>query len=211
MPEWDSIFTERGRLFTKPHTDIERVVTLIRDSRGSRILDLGCGTGRHIVYFTRLGFDVYGFDASPKALKMTLEWLRSENLEADLREHLMEEPFPYEDDFFDAVISVQVIHHNLMKSIRKTINEIERVLKPGGMLFVTFPVLTPGPVSEEDDWKLAEVEEGTFIPQRGWESGIPHHYFSPEEIPTEFGAFEIHEIFIDDSNHRCVIAKLRSG
>lgn len=211
MPDWDRIFTERGRIFTDPHSDIERVVKLIQDNDGSRILDLGCGTGRHVVHLTRLKFDVYGFDASPKALSMTQEWLNDENLDANLCEHHMEDPFPYEDNFFDAVVSIQVIHHNLMSNIRKTINEIERVLKPGGVLFVTFPVLHPGPVSEEDDWKLVEVEEGTYVPQRGWESGIPHHYFTLEEIPIEFRSFDIHDIYLDETDHRCVIAELRSS
>ncbi|MBY8998259.1 MAG: class I SAM-dependent methyltransferase [Candidatus Thorarchaeota archaeon] len=211
MPDWDRIFTERGRVFINPHTDIERVIKRIRDNDGSRILDLGCGTGRHVVSLTRLGFDVYGFDASPKALSMTQEWLNDEDLEATLCEHQMEEPFPYEHNFFDAVISTQVIHHNLMKNVRKTISEIERVLKPGGVLFVTFPVLDPGPVSKEDDWKLYEVEEGTYIPQRGWESGIPHHYFTLEEIPIEFRSFDIHDIYFDETGHRCVIAELRSS
>jgi len=96
-----------------------------------------------------------------------------------------------------------------MKNIKRTIKEIERVLRPGGILFVTFPVLHPGPVSEEDDWKLVEVEEGTYIPQRGWESGIPHHYFTLEEIPIEFHSFDIHDIYLDETEHRCVIAKLR--
>jgi tellurite methyltransferase len=209
MPDWDKIFAERGRVFTAPHSDIERVVKLIRDNDGSRILDLGCGTGRYVVHFTRLGFDVYAFDASPKALSMTQDWLKEENLEANLCEHQMANPFPYEDNVFDAVISIQVIHHNLMKNIRRTIKEIERVLRPGGILFVTFPVLHPGPVSEEDDWKLVEVEEGTYIPQRGWESGIPHHYFTLEEISIEFHSFDIHDIYLDETEHRCVIARLR--
>jgi ubiquinone/menaquinone biosynthesis C-methylase UbiE len=154
---------------------------------------------------------VYAFDASPKALSMTQEWLKDENLQATLCEHQMENQFPYEDNFFDAVISIQVIHHNLMKNIRKTISEIERVLTPGGLLFVTFPVLHPGPVSEEDDWNLIEVEEGTYLPQRGWESGIPHHYFTLDEVPIEFQSFDIYDIYLDETGHRCIIAELRSS
>ncbi len=209
MPDWDQIFAEKGRVFTDPHPNIERVVEKLDDSETKRILDLGCGTGRHVVYFTHLGYDVYGFDASPKALSMAQEWLQEENLTASLREHLMEKPFPYDDDFFDAVISIQVIHHNLMKDIKKTVSEIERVLKPGGLLFVTFPILHPGPVEDERDWKLVKIEEGTYIPQRGWETGIPHHYFTLEEIPDVFNQFEILDIFLDDTNHRCVLAKIR--
>ena len=184
------------------HSDIEGVLKSSQHTSGSRVLDLGCGTGRHVVFLSSLGFDVWGFDASPKALSMTQEWLDEERLEANLCKHQMENPFPYEDDFFDIVISIQV---------RKTISEIERVLKPGGTLFVTFPVLHPGPVSEEDDWELVEVEKGTYVPQKGWESGIPHHYFTLEELPVEFQSFDIHDIYLDETNHRCVIAELRTS
>jgi hypothetical protein len=82
-------------------------------------------------------------------------------------------------------------------------------LKQGGVLFVTFPILYSGLVSEEDDWKLIEVEKGTYIPQSGWESGIPHHYFTEDEILGEFQSFEIQEVYLDETDHRCVIAKLR--
>lgn len=207
MPDWNQIFAEKGRIFTDPHSDIERILAML--DAGARILDLGCGTGRHVVYLSRIGFDVYGFDAAPNALTMAQEWLQEEKLVASLKEHLMEKPFPYVDDFFDAVISIQVIHHNLMINIKKTISEIERVLKPGGLLFVTFPILHPGPVKNKRYWKLVKIEEGTYIPQKGIESGIPHHYFTLEEIPEVFSSFKILSIFIDDTDHRCVLAKLR--
>ena len=79
------------------------------------------------------------------------------------------------------------------------------------MLFVTFPILKPSPVSDDDDWQLVEVEEGTYIPQGGWESGIPHHYFTLHEIPAEFRAFNILDIYLDETDHRCVLAELRSS
>ncbi|NHI89255.1 MAG: class I SAM-dependent methyltransferase [Candidatus Thorarchaeota archaeon] len=208
MPDWDSIFADRGRVFTGPHSEIDKVVKLIKDKSGSRILELGCGSGRHVIHLAKLGFDVYGFDASPKAIRMTQDWLDEESLNAHLCQHRMEEPFPYDDNFFDAVISTQVIHHNLITNIRKTILEIERVLRPDGVLFVTFPILRASPASKDDGWKLKEVEKGTYIPQSGWESGIPHHYFTEDEIPYEFQSFEIQEVYLDETGHRCVIAKL---
>jgi len=113
-------------------------------------------------------------------------WKTPEELDADVHQHKMEEQFPYTDGFFDAVISIQVIHHNLMQDILTTVKEVARVLKIGGYLFITVPILGPKPENPEDDWKLYQVEDGTFIPQSGPESGIPHHYFTEEELVEVF-------------------------
>ena len=53
--------------------------------RGARsILDLGCGSGRHVVSMSKKGLLVSGLDNAPTALKLTREWLQQEQLEASL-------------------------------------------------------------------------------------------------------------------------------
>ncbi len=205
MPDWDAIFAEQGRVFIEPHSAIERITKVFQTYQVKRVLDLGCGTGRHLVHLSRQGFEVYGFDKSPKALSIACEWLAEEHLVADVREHMMEEPFPYLNDFFDAVISTQVIHHNRMENIMKTVSEIGRVLRRAGVLFVTFPIFANIPQEGKEDWNLKPIEPGTYIPRSGPEAGIPHHYFEIEEIPGIFSDFKILEIFTDDANHRCVL------
>lgn len=205
LPKWDEIFIEKGHVFTEPHEDVPRIADLFVENGVQRVLDLGCGTGRHLVYFAKMGFDIHGFDASPRAISLAEQWLKEENLTAPLQHHQMENVFPYVNNFFDAIISIQVIHHNLLRDINTTIQEMVRVLRPSGMIFVTFPVLSMGPVTEEADWILKEVEKDTYIPQAGPESGIPHHYFSTIEIPRIFRDFKLLEIYIDNSRHRCIL------
>ncbi|MHA2385169.1 MAG: class I SAM-dependent methyltransferase, partial [Candidatus Thorarchaeota archaeon] len=133
------------------------------------------------------------------------EWLEEEGLQATIIKHQMEQRFPYEDSLFDAVISTQVIHHNRMREILFTVSEIERVLRLGGVIFVSFPIFSEVPSEGKKDWKLEQIEPGTYIPHRGPEAGIPHHYFTEEEIYKVFANFDIQSIHIDETSHRCVL------
>lgn len=207
LPDWDDIFTEKGHVFSEPHRDMNRIADIFIENDVHRILDLGCGTGRHLVFFSKRGFDVFGFDSSLRAISLAKQWLSEENLEADVQQHRMELPFPFDDEFFDGIISIQVVHHNLLSDIKATINEMTRVLRPRGLTFVTFPILYDGPVAKEDDWDFKKIEEGTFIPQGGPESGIPHHFFTTNEIPRIFRQFELLEIYIDNTRHRCILGR----
>lgn len=203
MPDWDDIFSEKGKVFTEPHTDMEKIVKIFEERGVQKILDVGSGTGRHLIFFSKKGFDIYGFDASPKAISIAKEWLAEENLNVKIKLNRMEAKFPYADNFFDAIISIQVIHHNKMKDILMTVREIERVLRKGGVIFITFPRLEGR--GGLDDWKLKEVERGTYIPQAGQEKGLPHHFFTMEEIHDVFSSFNLLEIYNDRKRHRAIL------
>ncbi len=203
MPDWDEIFSKQGKIFHDPHPDMEKISELFKEKGVKRVLDLGCGTGRHLIFLSKKGFEVYGMDASPKALVMAKEWLIEQNEKAELHLNKMEHKFPYNDNCFDAIISIQVIHHNLIKDIIFTVKEIERILKSSGLIFITFPRLGGG--SRGDNWELKEIEPRTYIPQSGKEKGLPHHFFTLEEINQVFNSFDLLEIYIDGTNHRAII------
>lgn len=203
MDAWNRIFERHGRVFTEPHNDMSRIVQLLKDRGAATVLDLGCGTGRHIVCLARGGFSVFGLDNSPEALAVTRRWLADEGLAADLRLQSMMETFPYADAFFDGVISVQVIHHADIATIRRIVGEIGRVLKKGGFLFVTVPKLM------NQGERFEQLEPNTFIPLDGPERGLPHHYFTPAELRDVFGAFEVVDIHLDAFHHYCLWANKR--
>jgi ubiquinone/menaquinone biosynthesis C-methylase UbiE len=203
MPDWDDIFSEKGRVFNEAHPDMEKIASIFKEKRINKILDIGFGTGRHIIFFAERNFDTYGFDASPKGLYLTKQWLAEKGLTAELILHRMEKRFPYEDNYFDAIISIQVIHHNVMKDILITVKEIERVLKKGGVIFITVPMWKKKP--DFNDWNLEKIEEGTYIPQRGPEKGLPHHFFTLEEINEVLCSFNLLEIYNDRRKHRAIL------
>ena len=104
--QWDKIFRKYGKFFTKPQEDIPRIVKLFKRKGIKRVLDLGCGSGRHIVYLARRNFDVYGIDIAPEGIKIARDWLKNEGLEANLKVSDIYQPSPYKDNFFDAIISI---------------------------------------------------------------------------------------------------------
>jgi SAM-dependent methyltransferase len=202
---WDDLYKRQGRVFTEPHEDMPGIVRLLKDRGATTVLDLGSGTGRHTIYLARNGFSVFGLDNSPEGINVTRQWLADEGLVANLQLQSMTEKLPYEDAFFDAVISVQVIHHAGIATIRGIVGEISRVLKRGGFLFVTVPRL------RNQAEKFEQVEPNTFIPLNGPERGLPHHYFTPEELREVFGGFDVADIHLDAAQHYCLWADKRYG
>ena len=76
MEQWDKIFQTKGKVFTKPQKDIPRLVKLFKELKVKNILDLGCGSGRHLVYLAKHGFNVYGFDVSEHGIRIAKDWIK---------------------------------------------------------------------------------------------------------------------------------------
>ena len=182
---WDEIYQREGRVFEEPFPGFNDLVETYKSHSCTTILDLGCGNGRHTMRLSKSGFLVTGTDNSITALRMAEEWLLQEGQSASLILADMRAEFPFRANTFSGLISTQVIHHAVIDTVKRTIREIGRVIKPGGIAFVT----VPSKVDPEDD--AVEIEPGTFVPTSGWETGLPHHIFSPDEFAAEFEGFEI--------------------
>jgi SAM-dependent methyltransferase len=200
---WDDIFRDRGHVFAEPHEDMPAFARALRARGGRTLLDLGSGTGRHVVYFARQGFATFGLDIAPEGLRLTRQWLATDGLTAGLcRQNLMA-GLPYRDASFDALISVQVIHHAPIAVIRQLIGEMARVLAPGGLVFASVPKL------QNQGHTYRQLEPGTFVPLDGQEAGLPHHYFTPDELREEFAQFDVTDIHLDSVDHYCLLGTRR--
>jgi SAM-dependent methyltransferase len=181
---WDKIFQTEGRFFPEPFHGFNEVVQIFIDHGCSEILDLGCGSGRHLVHLAKEGFRAIGLDISPTGLRLTREWVDEEGLEADLVLADMREPLPFRDGSFEGVLSTQVIHHSRIVGVRSAIQEIWRVLVSEGVAFITVS-------GRKDETESEEIEPGTIVPLTGPEKGLPHHIFSEEALKEEFRDFHL--------------------
>lgn len=104
---------------------------------GYRVLDLGCGTGTLTILIKQMHPDaqVVGFDADPKILEIARAKANQANLEI-VFDQGMAFRLPYPDGSFARVFSSLVIHHLTDENKRQTINEVYRVLQPGGEIHI---------------------------------------------------------------------------
>jgi SAM-dependent methyltransferase len=159
-------------------------------------LDIGCGAGRHTVHMARNGLRATGMDNAPTALSLTRQWLDKEELGAGLVLTDMRVSLPFASASFGAVISTNVIHHALFATVIGTAREIERIVRPGGMILLTVPARKE--VALSDSPAPNEIEPNTFIPTDGPEKGLPHHLFTPEEFREIFPNFEVVELYVHE-------------
>ena len=110
---------------------------------GDRLLDVGCGEGRHCFGALERGARVVGLDLDPKSLRAGSGPLRARAREvggfgAMLRGDAFRLPFP--DASFDRAICSEVMEH--VHDYRAAARELARVVRPGGRAAVTVPTAT---------------------------------------------------------------------
>ena len=124
---------------------------------GERVLDLGCGGGRHAFEALRRGAAAVALDADAADLKDTATVLRAMGEEGEapagavgvaVNGSGLDLPFP--DRCFDRVVAAEVLEHVVPD--RRVLAELHRVLRPGGTLAVTVPRWFP----ELVNWALSD-------------------------------------------------------
>jgi SAM-dependent methyltransferase len=124
----------------------------IRD--GMRVIDLGCGTGRHVLELSKGPGIIIGADISSTDLlagRYLVEIMRRRD-EVNAEVHWMRsagERLPFTDNAFDRVICTETLEH--VDDDRVLAQELQRVLKPGGILAVS----VPDEWSEKLFWRLS--------------------------------------------------------
>jgi demethylmenaquinone methyltransferase/2-methoxy-6-polyprenyl-1,4-benzoquinol methylase len=138
-----------------------------------RVLDCGVGTGALSIALARvlsIPFKLDGVDISPRMLERASRGLRATDLGVTLRLGDMR-ALPYDNDVFDLAMTAHVLEH--LVDPRAALNEMVRVLKPGGLVLACFTRRSVPGMIVHLKWRTHRVtpaQAGTWLVESGLEN-----------------------------------------
>ena len=138
MPGWGEIFADPAMQGLKPNPALMALIPGWQAAGCRRVLDAGCGVGRHLLPLLEAGFQVWGADCDAQVLTILQGSLANSGapavgvnlVQADLSR------LPFSPGAFDLAVSLNVINHGDAATFRDYCRELARVLKAGGHLFI---------------------------------------------------------------------------
>jgi len=208
-PYWEEYYSTLERLPRRLKSLAQFVVDALptfRQYNVERVLDLGCGAGRHSIFLAKKSFDTIGIDVSKSALRIARKWVQRERLlNVDFVRATMTN-IPFRDCCFGAVVSVSVIHHAVVKDIEATLNEIYRILDRNGcflanVISVEDPRYGTGQKVENNTFRILEAFEEKRFEEL-------HHFFTKTEVfklLTDFAKTDV-KLMEDKPNYWKIVA-----
>jgi len=200
---WDQAFAAADANWRRLPTSerAQHIIQLLRDLGAKKVLDLGCAIGRLSMLIAAQGIEVYGLDASEKAIAFARAWAQDEQM-PDIHFDLgVASTLAYPDNIFDAVVANAVLDHMPLSEAQKAVKEILSVVRPGGLVYASFDRLEG---KETTDYRA--LEDGTRLYTHGVQRGLVWRYYSDEEVQALFAAFQIESFQVDADGSRVIVA-----
>lgn len=192
---------KKGHLIWQRRKDREKTIShlikLINPYPKERIIDLGCGSGPFIYYCAKLGADCVGVDYSPSRVQIVQDFFSKQNFQGKAKIDLADvEDLPYPDGSFDKAVAADVIEHLTYKSKRRVLREALRILKAGGLFYLSTPNLTYLKLTT-----LFKRLKAILTLKNPYKEKIPFTLGASEGIPQHIGLVDLKEIFnlLEDS------------
>jgi SAM-dependent methyltransferase len=184
---WDQRWqSESGRAdWLTPDAGVLAAIDELHTRSAQTALDLGCGVGRHTLALARAGFTTYAFDGSAAGIDYLRTAAETAGLTIEARVGQMTR-LPYSDAQFDYVLAFNVIYHGDATIVRRVLDEIRRVLKPGG--------LYQGTMLSKRNAKYgvgSEIAPNTFVIDNDGDKDHPHFYCNARELLELYDGFEL--------------------
>ena len=203
---WDTVYSRNFMTNWYPNENIIRFCARLIQKRLTydqvevkrkvkRVLDLGCGNGRHAIYFAREGMEACGIDISSTAIEWAQDWAKREGFTIDFRVgDIANLPFP--DGHFDTVVSHGVLDHIPMDLAKQAAREVARVLTHNGLFYFDLKS------ADDSDFGLGEeASKNTFVVPDGFEKGLVQHFFTLEEVHELMGQL-FRPVYMETHDHR---------
>ncbi len=116
---------------------LKKALKLINKNHAQRTLDVGTGCGILIPSLAAHS-KVYALDYNEKYLEKAKKLCNNYNIDAELSKIDINKEFPYNNDYFDIIVSLSVLEH--VKDLDNALKEINRVLKKDGTLIIGVPI-----------------------------------------------------------------------
>lgn len=162
-------------------------------------LDLGCGLGRHSIYFAKKGFEVNAVDLSEYGVNHLKKWAEKDqlNIKANVCDMLN---LPFADNTIDCIIAYNVIYHTDTEGFIKALTEIKRILKHKGEMFIT--LLSKDTWSFTNAEKYRRIDSNTILrDEHDTEKDVPHFYLDIEDIKKFFLDFNFITVPIEQTEY----------
>jgi SAM-dependent methyltransferase len=131
--------------------EYRRFFRLLELKASDHVLDVGCGSGGPTLFLAReIGCAVTGVDVNEAGIRNGLALAREAGIHdrVEFRHADVSEPLPFSDQTFDCLVCMDVMCH--LPDRRRLFGEWRRVLRPGGRVLYTDPVVVTGLVTKEE-------------------------------------------------------------
>ena len=185
----------------------------------SRLLDIGCATGRLCFALARQGYNVTGIDVASKQIDQAEQYARDEHVDVTFLQYEMP-TLPFPDASFAAAFMGNVYCYVPHRASRIAfLNEIARVLYPDGEVFLSQTVLDSVLEGYEeiydDNHRRFAPDYETLEEGDGFVFGAPQylHFFFSEDLKAELESspFRIVRSDLEDDRINCVLREAKQG
>ncbi|MGY2169709.1 class I SAM-dependent methyltransferase [Pseudomonas gingeri] len=167
---------------TRDHDVSQNIDALLRHIQGTApftVLDFGCGPGRDLQAFTRMGHVAVGLDGSERFAQMA----RDDSGCEVLQQNFLELELPSER--FDGIFANAVLFHIPRQELPRVLGQLHATLKPGGVLFSSNPR-----GDNQEGWNGERY--GSYHDLEAWRELLTaagfvelEHYYRPTGLPRE--------------------------
>lgn len=197
---WNKIYEDHGLSYVSNSSRWNKVIEFFKNKNVSRVLDMGCGTGAHLMRLAKLNFKVTGIDESTAAIRLARNTFKQEKLPGKFIVGNIHKKLPFKKNYFDAAISLRTINHGNFREIAGTIDEIRRVLKKNGIVFITVQKVIGfrGKLGQQrlNNLKVDFIKNRTYIKLQGEEKGMAHFLMSKKVLFGLFNKFKIIDFWV---------------